>query len=182
VPIERSQRSLSPARIKTLVRRLLESSTLCAIATVSPGKRAHVNTAYFAWNRELDLFWMSEPNAEHSRNLETNSSAAIAVYDSAQVWEQADRGIQLFGSARQLRGAAARDAAREYARRFPAAAEADLSAYSFYRFRPRRVKVFDEADLGAGVFVTAAVRAGQVAWERTEIYRAAQNGSGDASA
>jgi uncharacterized protein YhbP (UPF0306 family) len=57
---------------------------LCAIATVSPGNRAHVNTAYFAWSREFELVWLSEPAARHSRNLRANSTAAIAVYDSSQ--------------------------------------------------------------------------------------------------
>jgi uncharacterized protein YhbP (UPF0306 family) len=176
VPIERSKRSLAPARLKTVARRLLDSSTLCAIATVSPRGRAHVNTAYFAWSRELELVWISEPDARHSRNLAANSSAAIAVYDSTQVWGNPDRGIQLFGSAREVRGAAAREAERLYSRRFPRFADTDVSAYSFYRFRPRRLKVFDEAELGGGVFVTAAVRAGgQLAWAGTETYGVARD-------
>lgn len=177
MPIERSKRSLAPTRIKSLARRLLDSSTLCAIATVSPGGRAHVSTAYFAWNRELDLVWMSEPDAEHSRNLRASPTAAVAVYDSTQVWGKSDRGIQLFGSAREVRGSAASDAERLYAKRFPASAQTDLSAYSLYRFRPRRIKLFDEAELGGGVFVTASIRAGQPAWKRTELYRPAKDES-----
>jgi hypothetical protein len=35
-------------RIATLAHKLLDASTLYAIATVSPGGRAHVNTDYFA--------------------------------------------------------------------------------------------------------------------------------------
>jgi uncharacterized protein YhbP (UPF0306 family) len=171
MPIERSRRPLAVARIRAEARRLLDGSTLCAIATVSPGNRAHVNTAYFAWSREFDLVWLSEPTARHSRNLRANSTAAIAVYDSSQSWEKPDRGIQLFGSAREVAAPAARPAERVYARRFPESAQADLSPYRFYRFRPSRMKLFDEAALGAGVFVTATVRSGgRIAWERTEIY------------
>jgi uncharacterized protein YhbP (UPF0306 family) len=171
MPIERSRRPLAVARIRAEARRLLDGSTLCAIATVSPGNRAHVNTAYFAWSREFDLVWLSEPAARHSRNLRANSTAAIAVYDSSQSWEKPDRGIQLFGSAREVAAPAARPAERVYARRFPESAQADLSPYRFYRFRPSRMKLFDEAALGAGVFVTATVRSGgRIAWERTEIY------------
>lgn len=173
MPIERSNRPLHPRRIKTVARRLLDSSTLCAIATVSSGGRAHVNTAYFAWSRELDLFWISEPNAQHSRNLGSTGTAAVAVYDSTQIWGGSDRGIQLFGSARQLRGSARRDGERVYSKRFPASTHAELGAYGFFRFRPRRLKLFDESELGAGVFVTASSRAGQLTWERTEIYKAA---------
>jgi uncharacterized protein YhbP (UPF0306 family) len=171
VPIEQSRRPLAVARIRAEARRLLDASTLCAIATVSPGNRAHVNTAYFAWSREFELVWLSQPAARHSRNLRANPAAAIAVYDSSQSWEKPDRGIQLFGSAREVAAPAARPAERVYARRFPESAQADLSPYRFYRFRPSRMKLFDEAALGAGVFVTATVRSGgRIAWERTEIY------------
>ena len=46
----------------------------------------------------------------------------------------------------------------------------DLRAYRFYRFRTERLKVFDEAVFGAGVFVTATIHSGQrLIWERTDI-------------
>jgi uncharacterized protein len=176
VPIERSNRPLAAARISAEARRLLDASTLCAIATVSPRNRAYINTAYFAWSREFELFWLSEPDSRHSRNLGENSAVAIAVYDSSQVWNEPDRGLQLFGSAREVTGRAAREAERLYAKRFPASAEADMSAYRLYRLRPRRMKLFDESVLGVGVFVTATVRrGGRISWERTEILRASSS-------
>jgi uncharacterized protein YhbP (UPF0306 family) len=172
--ITRSMRTVSRRRIVRVGRRLLDASSLCAISTVSPGGRAHVNTAYFAWSSGFDLVWLSDPGARHSRNLRSNRSAAIAVYESDQGWGQADRGIQLLGTAREASGSSAEDARRLYSRRFPASAETDLGAYRFYRFRARRLKLFDEADLGAGVFVTARIDAERrVTWERTEVYRAA---------
>jgi uncharacterized protein YhbP (UPF0306 family) len=175
--ITRSGRRVSRARIETLAGRLLDASELCAIATVSPAARAHVNTAYFAWTPEFHLVWVSEPRARHSLNLVTNPAAAIAVYDSAQTWGEADRGIQLFGSARETAGPRSRDAERIYSRRFPASTGSDLSAYHFYRFRARRLKLFDERALGAGVFVTASVdSAGRVTWRRTDVYRATRDG------
>jgi uncharacterized protein len=168
--IERSNRRFAARRIVASARRLLDASTLCAIATVTPRGRAHVNTAYFAWSRDLEIVWLSEPRATHSRNLRANESAAVAVYDSTQTWGRPDRGIQLFGSAGEARGADA-DAARElYVARFPEFAGADLSAYRFYRFRPRRLKLYDEHELGTGTFVTARVGRQRLAWERTEIY------------
>jgi uncharacterized protein YhbP (UPF0306 family) len=153
-----------------LAARLLDASTLCAIATVSPRSRAHINAAYFAWSADFELIWLSEPSAGHSRNLRTNAAASIAVYDSTQRWGSADRGIQLFGSAREAVGAAARAAERTYAARFPDYGDLELGAYHFYRFRPRELKIFDEHELGRGVFVTARAARGQLAWERTEIY------------
>ena len=167
--IERSKRPVAAARLAAVARELLDASTLCAIATVAAGGRAHVNTAYFAWSDELELVWLSEPRALHSRNLETNRTVAIAVYDSRQVWGRPDRGIQLFGSARASAG---RHAEEVYAARFPAYRTGELDAYRFYLFRPRRVKLFHERALGTGRFVTARVgRGGALVWERTEIYR-----------
>jgi len=171
--IERSKRPVGATRIAGLAHRLLDGSTLCAIATVSASGRAYVNTAYFAWRRDLQLIWLSEPRARHSQNLRVNATTAVAVYDSSQTWGEPDSGIQLFGSARELAGQAAIDAASIYEERFPTYRSADLTAYGFYAFRPHRIKLFDERSLGAGVFVTARVaRAGPLAWEKTEIYRA----------
>lgn len=170
--IERSNRPLAAARIAATARQLLEASTLCAIATVTPGGRAHINTAYFAWSRDFEIVWLSEPRAKHSRNLRTNDSVAIGVYDSRQMWGKPDRGIQLFGAAREVPGEDAELAETLYAKRFPDFAEADLSAYRFYLFGPRRLKLFDERALGAGTFVTARIaRDRRLAWERTDIYR-----------
>jgi uncharacterized protein YhbP (UPF0306 family) len=168
--IQRSRRRVGTARLKSLAARLLDASTLCAIATVSPSGRPHINTAYFAWSDGFELVWLSEPSATHSRNLRAKGAAAISVYDSNQQWGKADRGIQLFGSAREAIGAAARAAERTYAARFPDYRNAEFDAYCFYRFRPRQLKLFDEHVLGGGVFVTARVIEARLVWDRTEIY------------
>jgi hypothetical protein len=48
----------------------------------------------------------------------------------------------------------------------------DLSAYRFYFFSPRRLKLFEKRALGAGTFVAARIaRDRHLAWERTKIYR-----------
>src|SRR5919109_2699179 len=113
--IERSGRRVGAARLRSLAEELLEASTLCAISTVGPRAHAYVNTAYFAWTPDLRVIWLSDPGAQHSRNLRANASAAIAVYDSGQTWGKPDRGIQLFGDA----GAGSEDAEAVYAARFP---------------------------------------------------------------
>ena len=171
--IERSKRRVASARLMQAAKNLLDATTLCAIATVGPGGRAHVNTAYFAWNSRLDLVWLSAPEARHSRNIRARRSAAVAVYDSHQRWGAADRGLQLVGSASELAGAVAEEAGGLYARRFPGYRPGELGAYRFYRLRPTRVTVFDEPTIGAGTFVTARLVGGELVWERTEIYRSA---------
>jgi uncharacterized protein YhbP (UPF0306 family) len=172
--IERSSRTYGQTRLTKIARRLLETSTLCAISTVSPPGRPHVNTAYFALGSGARLVWISDPRARHSRNIGAKTAVAVAVYDSHQTWGGPDRGIQLFGSAAMASGAGALEAERIYARRFPGFTPGEFADYRPYVFRPRRVKLFDEPVLGAGIFVTAKVGAdGKLAWERTEIYHSA---------
>jgi uncharacterized protein YhbP (UPF0306 family) len=169
--IKRSDQPVPRKRIERLLRDLLEASTLCAIATVTRGGSAYINTAYFTWTPDYRLVWLSAPGAWHSRNLRANSTAAIAVFDSHQVWGKPDRGLQVFGSARELGLAGLKEVEEAYRARFPGAGPNDLIPYRFYALRPRRVKLFDERTLGPGIFVTARVRAdGLVQWERTEVY------------
>jgi hypothetical protein len=77
---------VSPRRMETIARQLLNASTLCAIATLSSRDKAHINTAYFAWGDDLSCVWLSHPAAAHSQNLRANPSVAVAVYDSKQSW------------------------------------------------------------------------------------------------
>src|SRR5919109_372360 len=102
--IERSKRRVAAARMVAMTRDLLNAAPLCAIATVARGGGAYVNTAYFAWSPEFDLVWLSDPQARHSGNVRANGSVAIAVYDSNQSWGRPDRGIQMFGTAREAEG------------------------------------------------------------------------------
>jgi uncharacterized protein YhbP (UPF0306 family) len=167
--IRRSSRRVARERIRALAAELLEASPLCAIATVSARGHAHINTAYFAWSPRLELVWLSDPAASHSRNLRVRRAAAVAVYDSRQRWGTPDRGLQLFGVAAELSGRRADDAAGTYAARFPSFDRSALDAYRLYSVRPRQLKLFDERLLGAGVFVVARVERGEVHWERTEV-------------
>lgn len=171
--IERSKSPVAAKRLAATARRLLDASALCAIATVGAGGRAHVNTAYFAWSRSFEIVWLSSPRATHSRNLRANDSASIAVYDSTQTWGEPDRGIQLFGSAREAGGTGAPAAAELYEARFADARGAVPASYRFYVFRPRRLKLFDERGFGPGTFVTARLARGALVWERTDVYRPA---------
>lgn len=169
MPIARSTKHPPSARLAAIARKLLDDSKLCAIATVSPTGSAHINTAYFAWGPAYEIVWLSAPAARHSRNVRANGSAAVSVFRSTQTWGGSDRGIQLFGRARELRGRMALDAERLYANRFRAY-EGDLPAFRFYRLGTRRMKLFDERVLGGGTFVTVSVERGRVKWQRTENF------------
>jgi uncharacterized protein YhbP (UPF0306 family) len=172
MPAEQSSQPVDEAQLRVVAGSLLDASTLCSIATVAPAGRPHINTAYFAPSGSFDVIWLSDPDAEHSRNLRANAAVAVAVYDSGQVWGQPDRGIQLFGLGAELAGLDAREAAGAYSRRFPAFDAGTYGGYRLYRCRVERLKLFDERIFGTATFVTARVGAeGRPFWERTEAYR-----------
>jgi uncharacterized protein YhbP (UPF0306 family) len=168
-----TRRRIGSARLARLARKLLDAAPLCALATVSPGGRAYINTMYFARADPWDLVWISSPDSQHSRNVRERRSASIAVFDSHQRWGGEDRGIQVFGRARELRGTAAHMALRAYAARFRHRdADQILGRYVVYRLRATRLKIFDERELSRGTFVTTRVgRDGTLQWERTDEYR-----------
>src|ERR1700716_577824 len=114
--IERRSRSFSSARLEAVARRLMNASPLSSLATVSPGGRAHINHMYFAWNERFEVVWISDADSLHSRNLVKNSSAAVTIYASNQIWGRPDRGIQLFGTAGVTKARTAQNARRLYGR------------------------------------------------------------------
>ena len=147
----------------------MNAAPLCALSTVSPDGRAHINHMYFTWTDRFEVMWISDPDSIHSRNLVRNPSAAVTIYDSHQVWGRPDRGIQLFGTAGVTKGRVSVDARRVYARRFR---DYDAESYDLpvYRFRPRTVKLFDERSIAGGTLVTAKVTRGGLAWSKTEVW------------
>jgi uncharacterized protein YhbP (UPF0306 family) len=168
--VTRLRQAVSARRLSTVAQSLLRASKLCAIATVNADGSAHINTAYFAYGDDFAIVWCSAPQARHSRNIRERRRVAIAVFDSTQTWGREDRGIQLFGAARELRGKTADEAERLYIARFKDATDIGKT-YRFYRFRPARVKLFDEAKFGGATWVTARVEAnGALRWQRTERY------------
>jgi uncharacterized protein YhbP (UPF0306 family) len=132
--------------------RILESSRLCSIATVTPEGRAHINTAFFSYSEQLELYFWSHPESLHCRNLLSNSSMAMAVFSTEQPWIGPGEGIQLFGTGKMTSNSTAEEAERSYRRRFPdyenwkgALQPDDLAhQYRFYRFEVDTVKILDE--------------------------------------
>ncbi len=123
---------------------------------------------YFAWSDRYEVVWISDPESLHSRNLARNSSAAVTIFASKQVWGKPDRGIQLFGTAGVAAKNAAREARRVYGRRFRDY-DAEVDSLPVYRFQPRTVKLFDERSLAPVTFVTARVARDGLTWLKTEV-------------
>jgi uncharacterized protein YhbP (UPF0306 family) len=168
--VVRTDRSFDNEHLQRVARSLLDAAPLCALSTVAAGGHAYINTMYFARTYPWNLVWISAPDSRHSRNIRERSTAAIAVYDSSQRWGGRDRGIQVFGRASELHGRPAQQAMNAYAERF-ARDERILGRYLAYQLRPTNLKLFEEAEFGAGTFVSARVRRdGTLEWQHTEEY------------
>lgn len=161
-------------RLQQSLFRILRENQLCSMSTITPEGLAHVNTAYFCYSPTLDVFFLSDPSSLHCRNVQRNSTMAMAIFRSDQPWNRPGRGIQMFGTCAQARGGKVGEATALYAKRFAAyrrhlqgTRETDrriakgLRAYRFYRFLPSSVKIMDESAFGGGVFVVADVQRGR---------------------
>ena len=153
--------TFSADRIWRSIARALAESPLCAWATVTGSRQPHINTAYFAYSEDLDLYFLSHPSSTHCRNVSANPSMAVAVFASTQSWTSPGLGLQLFGRCEPATGMHSEAAERLYGLRFPAhAAWKDTLkpgetafAYRFYRFVPEMIKILDEAEFGDAVWL-----------------------------
>lgn len=159
-------RRITLKQVGKTISRVLIDNVLCSMASVSAEGRAYINTAYFCYSPELELFFISHPDAYHCQNILSNPSMAIAIFSSNQDWVGADCGLQLFGTCKQVSGREASKAGRLYGDRFAEYRawkySLDLDSpgrdYQFYKFATTELKVFDEKELGAGIFVRAKVQ------------------------
>jgi len=159
----------SGTRVYDSVARILASNPLCSMATLGEKEAVHINTAFFCFSDDLDLYFLSDPGSAHCQNIRRSPRMAIAVFDSHQVWGSPHQGLQLFGSCVSAKGKAEALARELYTRRFPLFAKfadrpsvADRAGSSFlllrfYAFVPTAVKILDEEEFGDEVFVTAEV-------------------------
>jgi uncharacterized protein YhbP (UPF0306 family) len=166
MPVRTIAGSIRDPRTRRALFAILKRNVLCAMSTVGPRGRAHVNTAYYAFSPDLAFYFYSYPTSRHAQNLEKSPSMAIAVYDSRQVWGREDKGLQFFGTCRPLVGTRASGAARVYGRRFPGYTEwmksmdRENRSHSIrpLQFEPERATLFDERVFGGGVFVDIPLR------------------------
>jgi uncharacterized protein YhbP (UPF0306 family) len=159
------RREFSDPKVKRSIFNIFDRNVLCSMATVTKKQRAHINTAYFAYSKEPELFFCSYPDSIHCQNLSGNSSMAVTVFESAQTWGKPDTGIQLFGSCYEAKGNWRKKAEKVYGSRFKGFVkwkreierEDGEFTLRFYRFVPTQAKILDEKVFGGGVFVSVSL-------------------------
>lgn len=107
--------------LEALARTIIDSNLYMTLATADASGRPWASPVYYAANGYHELFWVSRPEATHSRNLAVRPEVGIVIFDStvpidtgggvymAAVAEQlaaaeVERGIGIFSSRSQEHG------------------------------------------------------------------------------
>ena len=83
--------------MKQQILKFLRSQHLMSLATAKNNK-PWSNTAYFAADNDLNLYFVSPPSADHSKYLSKNKYIACSIYDSRQKVNSQKEGLQLKGT------------------------------------------------------------------------------------
>jgi nitroimidazol reductase NimA-like FMN-containing flavoprotein (pyridoxamine 5'-phosphate oxidase superfamily) len=63
-------------------RRVLADNRYLVLGTVDPSGRPRVSPVWFTTVRPEELYWLSSPDAHHSRNLAERPEVSLVVFDS----------------------------------------------------------------------------------------------------
>ena len=97
-------------------RAIIDANAYMTLATADAQGRPWASPVWFAHSDHRELYWISRPDARHSRNLAARRAVAIVIFDSS-VPIGAARAVYVEGEAAELTGGE-RDAAIEvYSRR-----------------------------------------------------------------
>jgi len=61
-----------------------------------------IATVYYAFDDNLDLYFLSDPETLHCKQLARNSCVAVAIVDSRQSINEPKRGLQISGVAEEV--------------------------------------------------------------------------------
>ncbi len=140
----------SRKEVKESIREIISENQLLSMATAK-GEEPHINTAFYAFDDELNLYILTPPDTRHGENLGENNSVAVDVHDSHQEWTDDKQGLQVFGEAEKVESIS--KALRIYTDRYPKLGEfaedrkelEELDS-EFYVIKPQRIKCLMSQD------------------------------------
>jgi nitroimidazol reductase NimA-like FMN-containing flavoprotein (pyridoxamine 5'-phosphate oxidase superfamily) len=63
-------------------RAVIDSNSYMTLGTADEGGRPWVSPVWFAHSGYREFFWVSSPDAQHSRNIEARPEVSIVIFDS----------------------------------------------------------------------------------------------------
>ncbi|MGP3962153.1 pyridoxamine 5'-phosphate oxidase family protein [Nonomuraea sp. 3N208] len=68
--------------LEEMARTLIDTTRYMALGTVDPDGRPRVSPVYYAPDGYHDLYWISTPEAQHSRNIAERPEVSMVIFDS----------------------------------------------------------------------------------------------------
>lgn len=65
-----------------MARRVIDGNHYMTLATRGPDGRPRVSPVYYSAAQYADFYWVSSPEAAHSRNVDVTAEVAIVIFDS----------------------------------------------------------------------------------------------------
>lgn len=143
---------------------IIEKTKLCSVATISStdeGLQSHISTAFYCYTNRFDFYILTSPNTIHAKNLEKNSTVALAIFDSHQVWDSPKEGLQMFGKMRLAPATSVPEAFATYIKEYPGLLRylthpseiVDKLENRFFKIEIEKIRIFDEPSFGSEVWI-----------------------------
>jgi general stress protein 26 len=87
--------------LEDMARRVLDENRYMVLGTVEEDGRPRLSPVYFTPARYRDLYWVSSPDAQHSRNVRARPEVQIVVFDSSSVPGRSEA-VYLSATAREV--------------------------------------------------------------------------------
>jgi uncharacterized protein YhbP (UPF0306 family) len=116
-----------------------------SLATVSTTGEPHAAAVYFVSDQALQLYFFSDPDSQHGRDVAQNPRAAVSIFPECEGWQDI-RGVQMRG---QVHGVMPGDqwerAWQRYLDKFPFVKElkAVVAQNALYVFSPHWIRLID---------------------------------------
>ncbi len=135
--------------IKNRIIKILDSTHLMSLATSDDGG-LWVADVIFIFDEKFNIYWMSDPDARHSKAVFQNNKAAGTITFTTKSKEP-NFGIQFSGLAEKIEGPRYDLAIKHLQKRgYPTPKENDdvLQGDSWYTLKPSKIELIDEENFG----------------------------------
>lgn len=61
---------------------IIQAINYATLATVTPEGQPWNSPVYYNWDTQLNIYWVSDKEGQHSKNVADNGDAFIVIYDS----------------------------------------------------------------------------------------------------
>ncbi len=160
-----SDEEVEASRILDSVSSILDNNTIFSMSSIN-GNSSYINSAFFAYSTNLNLYFLTEETTQHAQNVLINSSVAVSLCNNAKLYGENLQGLQLFGTCKITPFLQTTEAITIYMQRFPLFRKIIKNPEDFitgilksklYRIEIHSIKLIDEPQFGRRRYIKAQV-------------------------